>query len=409
MYGVLKGMRVVEASSFVAAPSCGLHLLQLGAEVIRFDMIGGGPDYGRWPLAPSGASLYWEGLNKGKKSIAIDLARAEGRELATALATAPGEQAGMLITNYPADGFLSHARLQARREDMITVRIMGWADGRNAVDYTVNAVTGLPLMTGPVTSAPDEPVNQVLPAWDMMSGIYAAFSLMAAERHRRFTGQGDEVRVPLSDIAAASLGHLGQIAEVSAQGQDRPRLGNDLFGAFGRDFTASGGQKLILVAITARQWNNLVRTLTIEPEVAALEHAVSARFDDEGERFKHRNQLFALVQAAVGKWSLEDLASRLDSGGVCWSVYRTLSDALAMEPGFVSGNPIFEAVSHPGGTRYPTPGAAATFSGLRREHPPAAPQLGQHTDEILTDILELSGFEIGQLHDKGLVAGPPRP
>lgn len=118
MYDILKGLRIVEGASFVAAPSCCLHLLQLGAEVIRFDAIGGGPDFHRWPRAKSGASLYWEGLNKGKKSVALDLTRAEGRELALRLATAPGEDAGIFVTNYPADGFLAHARLAALRPDM---------------------------------------------------------------------------------------------------------------------------------------------------------------------------------------------------------------------------------------------------------------------------------------------------
>jgi 2-methylfumaryl-CoA isomerase len=80
MYDLLNGMRVVEASAFVAGPSCGLHLAQLGAEVIRIDQIGGGPDFRRWPLDPdSGASLYWEGLNKSKKSVALDLGGARAR------------------------------------------------------------------------------------------------------------------------------------------------------------------------------------------------------------------------------------------------------------------------------------------------------------------------------------------
>jgi 2-methylfumaryl-CoA isomerase len=132
MYDLLTGLRVVEGAAFIAGPSCGLHLAQMGAEVIRFDAIGGGPDYRRWPVAPGGDSLYWEGLNKGKKSIAIDLRRPEGRELAVGIATAPGENAGLFLTNYPVKGFLSHEALAARRADIITVRVMGWADGSPA-------------------------------------------------------------------------------------------------------------------------------------------------------------------------------------------------------------------------------------------------------------------------------------
>src|SRR5262245_3911861 len=103
MYQLLKGLRVVEGASFIAAPSGALHLLRLGAEVIRFDMIGGGPDFRRWPKAPEGASLYWESLNRGKKSVALDLTKPEGRELAQRLATAPdatgGPSGGIFLTN----------------------------------------------------------------------------------------------------------------------------------------------------------------------------------------------------------------------------------------------------------------------------------------------------------------------
>src|ERR1700730_14904855 len=227
MYELLTGMRVVEMAAFIAGPSCGLHLAQLGADVIRIDQIGGGPDFLRWPRASEhGASLYWEGLNKAKKSVALDLSRPEGRELAIRIATAPGADAGLFVTNYPVHGFLAYEKLRQFREDMICVRIMGWPDGRPAVDYTVNAAIGLPFMTG-VPGDP-RPVNHVLPAWDLLTGGYAAFALMAAERSRRVTGAGREIRVPLSDVALASVGNLGQIGEVSISDKDRVRSGNEI-------------------------------------------------------------------------------------------------------------------------------------------------------------------------------------
>ena len=104
MSGPLSGMRVIEGSAFVAAPSGGMALAQLGAEVIRFDPIGGGLDYKRWPLTEDGFSLYWAGLNKGKKSIQVDLRSGEGQEILQALITAPGEDAGYFLTNFPAKG-----------------------------------------------------------------------------------------------------------------------------------------------------------------------------------------------------------------------------------------------------------------------------------------------------------------
>ena len=110
---LLSGLRVVEGSAFVAAPLGGLTLAQLGADVIRFDTIGGGLDYKRWPVTDDGVSLYWAGLNKGKRSIAIDLSRPEGRELATELITAPGDNAGLFLSNFPESGWLADARLRA--------------------------------------------------------------------------------------------------------------------------------------------------------------------------------------------------------------------------------------------------------------------------------------------------------
>lgn len=410
MYPILQGMRVIECASFIAAPSCSLHLQQMGAQVIRIDPIGGGPDFHRWPLSPSGSSLYWEGLNKGKLSVAVDFSSPQGRELVAQLICAPGAGGGLFVTNFPVDGFLSHERLRQGRADLITTRIMGWADGTSAVDYTVNAAVGMPYMTGPadVAGADPQPVNHVLPAWDLIAGSYAAFALLAAERHRQNTGLGQEVRVPLSDMAIASLGHLGQISEVLG-GADRPRMGNTLFGAFGRDFQTLDGKRIMLVAITPRQWSTLVTSLELGAVVAAVEAALSVSFaKDEGLRFQHRELLTPLVEAAVARRSLENLGTAFDALGVCWGPYQTLKTALTDDPRLVSGNPVFSPVAHPSGQTYPTPGAAATFMQSERENATRAPILGEHTAQVLTELLGLSDGQIGQLYDSGRVAGPQK-
>ncbi|MFT3819260.1 MAG: CoA transferase [Rubrivivax sp.] len=408
MYRILSGLRIVECASFIAAPSCALHLLQLGAEVIRIDPVGGGPDARRWPVSPQGRSFYWEGLNKGKRSVAIDLSRPQGRELAAQIITAPGPQAGLFVTNFPRGGFLSHERLAAQRSDLITVRVMGWNDGAAAVDYTVNAALGLPTMTGPRALADDEPVNHVLPAWDLLTGSYAAFALLAAERHRRDTGQGQEVLVPLSDVALASLGHMGQIAEVLTGG-DRLRMGNDLFGAFGRDFLTADGQRVMVVAITARQWTGLVQSLQLQAAVAAVEQRLGVSFAaDEGTRFVHRDALFPLFERAIAERTLSALRDAFEAQGVCWSPYRTLRRALDEDPHFSTQRELFTTIDQPSGHRYPVPGAMAGFAALARQPVTRAPHLGEHTDEVLSELLALSAGQIGELHDAGIVAGPTR-
>jgi 2-methylfumaryl-CoA isomerase len=408
MYDLLKGLTIIEGASFIAGPSCALHLHQMGADVIRFDAIGGGPDYRRWPLAPGGASLYWEGLNKGKRSIAIDLRRPAGRELVAALITAPGEGRGYFVTNYPADGFLAHQKLAQRRPDLITLRVMGWPAGRNGVDYTINAAVGMPLMTGGADLAGDAPVNSVLPAWDLTTGLYGAFALLAADRRRRETGRGAEIRLALSDVAASVLGHLGQIAEALNLG-DRPKYGNALFGAFGRDFVTRDRSRIMIVAITERQWTALVGALGLGAEIGALESELGVSFEtDEGLRFLHRDRLFPLVERVVAGLTLSEVAERLDQAGACWEPYRSLAAALVEDPRLVGSNELFETVRHPSGLRYPTPGAAAKLADEPRGHPVRAPKLGEHTDEILAGFLGLASHEIERLRDSGLVAGPRR-
>jgi len=402
MYGLLRGLRVVEGASFIAGPSCGLHLAQMGADVIRFDQIGGGPDFRRWPLAANGMSFYWEGLNKGKRSIAIDLGRPEGRELAVALATAPGDDGGVFLTNFPVGGFLSHKALAARRPDLITLRVMGWSDGSPAVDYTVNAAAGIPLMTGPADDP--RPVNHVLPAWDLLAGAYGAFALVSGLLRRRETGNGAELRVSLSDIAATSLGHLGQVAEV-VSGGDRPRMGNDLFGAFGRDFQCADGVRIIVVAITGRQWSSLVKALGLSEEIAALEGELDVSFArDEGLRFLHRERLFPMFERAILSRASTELGPAFDASGVTWGRYQSLHEAVSGDPQLFTDNPQFQSIAQPSGVDYPTAGPACRVEDDERGSPGVAPRLGQHSEQVLADVLNLGSGEIGRLFDEGIVA-----
>ncbi|ACG79435.1 L-carnitine dehydratase/bile acid-inducible protein F [Phenylobacterium zucineum HLK1] len=404
MYDLLKGLRVVEGAAFVAAPTCGLYLAQMGAEVIRFDNIGGGPDFRRWPLADNGASLYWEGLNKAKKSVAIDLTRPEGREIAQRLAAAPGEDGGLFVTNFPVDGFLSYETLRKLRQDLICVRVMGWADGSQGMDYTINSAIGLPQMTGPVDDP--RPVNHVLAAWDLLTGAYCAFALVSALLARHRTGEGREIRAPLSDIAAATMANLGFTAETLLAGHQRPRMGNDVYGAFGRDFLTRDGQTLMLLAITPKQWSKALEVLGLKEAVAALEAELGVSFAaDEGLRFAHRARLYPLFERAFAARDLAELAPAFDAGGVTWGSYQPLEAALE-DPRLFKGNPLFEAVRHPSGLTYPAPGAAATIPQDARGPVRPAPRLGEHTDEVLADVLGLGSGEIGRLHDAGVVAGP---
>ena len=266
------------------------------------------------------------------------------------------------------------------------------------------AQAGYPAMTGPEQGA--DPVNHVLPAWDIAAGLTAAVSLLAALHHRTATGRGGEIKVPLSNVAFSALSSLGNIGEVATSGRDRPRYGNALYGSFGCDFQTADGRRLMIVAITRRQWSGLVAALVMQAEIAELEKANGVDFGaDESARFTHRSELFALVQRAVGKQPFENLLPLFDRHAVCWGEYRTVGGALQNDARLSEANPMFERILHPSGETYLAGGYPGIFSGLERSPLRPAPRLGANTDEILANELGLSTREIGHLHDAGIVAG----
>src|ERR1700731_4059088 len=132
----LHGTVVVEVSSFVAAPLCGVTLAQLGAEVIRVDPIGGASDFRRWPLAESGTSIYWTGLNKGKRSAAIDLRSPDGQRLVQRLIV---EGDGIVVTNATGLNWLSHQRLGAPGSDVLPFPFLRCGAGSTRADHTRDA------------------------------------------------------------------------------------------------------------------------------------------------------------------------------------------------------------------------------------------------------------------------------
>jgi 2-methylfumaryl-CoA isomerase len=401
---LLSGLRVVEGSAFVAAPLGGLTLAQLGADVIRFDRIGGGLDYQRWPVVDNGVSLYWAGLNKGKRSIALDLSRSEGRELATALITAPGENAGLFLSNFPEAGWLADATLRAHRQDLVYVNIVGNPDETTAVDYTVNASSGIALATGTVGSS--LPLNNALPAWDIATGLHAVIAMLAGERKRRDTGAGELVKISLADVAFTMVANLGFLGQAQVMNENRPPLGNDMYGAFGRDFATRDGARVMVVAISHNQWQALVKATNVEEHLAGVERAFDADLSQEAERYRCRDAIAALLAPWFAARTLDEVRTGLDEHGVCWGPYQTFTQALGDDWRVSTKNPVFGTVDHPGIGELLTPASPVRLPDAPPGPPAAAPLLGTHTDEVLHDVLGLSATEVGRLHDQGVVGGP---
>ena len=404
MSGPLSGMRVIEGSAFVAAPSGGMALAQLGAEVIRFDPIGGGLDYKRWPLTEDGFSLYWAGLNKGKKSIQVDLRSGEGQEILQALITAPGEDAGYFLTNFPAKGWLSYDNLCQRREDLIMLNVLGNHDGTTALDYTVNAAMGYPAVTGP--EGFDGVINHVLPAWDIVCGQTAAMGLLAAGRHRERTGEGQFIQLALSDVALSAVAALGHIAEAQMLESERERIGNDLYGALGRDYGTSDSNRVIAVAITRKQWKALCSAceMTEAMEQLAAEEGLDLE-ENEGDRFKVRDRIHPHIEQWCQTRTLEEVRQVWDDLGVCWGPYQTFKELVNQDKRVSETNPMFSTINQPGIGSYLSPKSPLNFQSILQSEPLVAPLLGEHTEEILGGTLNLSENEIGKLYDNKIIKG----
>ncbi|MCX7303534.1 MAG: CoA transferase [Hyphomicrobiales bacterium] len=396
---ILAGLSVVEGSAFVAAPLGGMTLAQLGADVIRYDQIGGGLDYHRWPVADNGRSLFWAGMNKGKRSIQVDLRSAEGQELVAALVTRPGPDRGIFLTNFPARGKLSYEALKVRRDDVIMVALSGNPDGTSEVDYTVNVATGFPEITGPRGLA--EPVNSVLPAWDIAMGEMAAIGLLAADRRRSRTGIGSLVKLALSDVALAAVANLGRLSHAEL-GAAASKDGNYLYGAFGSDFVTSDGRRVMVMALTDRQWKALRQVTGIDASAIAAQ--TGADLDSEGGRYAARHEIGLALAPWFKARNFAELKTLLKACDVSWGPYQTFKQLLEEDPRCTAANPLFATVEHPGLGPLLTPASPLYFSDVDRVPALRAPRLGEHTDEILVD-LGLGDGEIARLHDRGIVAG----
>jgi 2-methylfumaryl-CoA isomerase len=288
--------------------------------------------------------------------------------------------------------------LTALRPDLIHVEVSGRADGGTGVDYTVNAGIGFPMVTGPAELA--APVNHVLPAWDVACGIYAALAVVTALRHRDVTGGGQQVSIPLENVALATAGNLSFFTEVMVNGTARERIGNSVYGQYGQDFTSSDGASFMIVALTGRHFRDLTELTGTTKAVAALAETLDADFTDEGQRYRHRDALTGLFAEWFADHTADEVSAGLARTSVLWDRYRTFADVVAEDR--LAGNPMFSTLNQPRVGEYLAPGLPMAIGGV---YPPAAaaPALGEDTVAVLNEWLGLAAGEIAQLTQAGTV------
>jgi 2-methylfumaryl-CoA isomerase len=265
------------------------------------------------------------------------------------------------------------------------VVMTGNHDGSSEVDYTVNPSVGFPEAMGPRDSA--VPTNSLMPAWDTAMGGLAVAGLLAALRHREHTGEGQLVTIALSDVAIATVGNLGRIAEVELEGREQPRDGNYLYGAFGGDFPTSDGRRVMVVGLTGRQWKALKEATGTEELFASVEQATGHDLRGEAGRYKARDLIRELLTPWFAERTLDEIRTTFAGTGVSWGPYQTFKQLVAEDPRCSTSNPMLTEVEHPVGT-YLTPASPLVFSKSGRVPAKRSPRLGEHTDEILAELDE---------------------
>jgi 2-methylfumaryl-CoA isomerase len=334
--------------------------------------------------------------------VELDVRSPEGRVLVQRLICAEGDGPAVFLTNLAVDGELSYAALSKIRPDLIMVQLTGSPDGSNAVDYTVNCAAGFPGITG---SGQGGPVNHVLPAWDVVAGGMLALAVVTAERQWRLSGQGQHVKLALSDVAMATAANLGYLADVEVNGTARSADGNFLYGAYGDSFVCADGRHVMVVAITDRQWSALLRAMGLQAALEAAAAALGHRLDSEAARYAARE----LISTALRPWfaarGLADVAAAFTDRSILWGPYRNFAQMLAEDPRCSEANPMFRRTEHPGVGSFLTARSPLSFASTDTLPAGIAPALGAHTRTVLAERLGLDHGALDALALRGAVGG----
>ena len=213
------------------------------------------------------------------------------------------------------------------------------------------------------------------------------------------------MKLALEDVALAVMGHLGFIAEARARRSARERHGNDLFGAFGKDFVdrrrrARDGRRPDPEAVA-----RALRGDRDRGRDRSARDDLGLDLDAEGDRFRARESIADRVGAWIGAQPFDTVKRTFDAHGVCWSRYQTVEQLVREDPACSAANPLFRRIDQPGVGRVLAPGIPLRFSAFPQRAPRPAPRLGEHTEEVLLDVLRLDHAGYGRLVDRGIAGG----
>ena len=394
--GPLSGIRVLDLSRVLAGPAASLALADLGAEIIKVEPPGSGDDTRTFPPFSDGHSVYFLGINRGKKSIVIDLKTPEGVALARDLAA----KCDILIENYRPGVMdrlgLGYDTLSALNPRLIYCAISGFGMTGPLRDYpsfdiVTQAMSGAFSVNG---ERGRDPTRLGLPMGDLVGGINGPIGILAALYERTVTGRGRLIDVSLLDGLMGLLSYLPQIAFHSGenpkpQGNPHPNLVP--YGVF----PARDGL-MVIACLTNAFWANLCRALGLD---AFIE---DPRYDTLEMRRQNRVAVDELVGSKTSLHSFAELDVILTEHQVPHAPILGVLDALA-QPQAVAREMVVHT-EHKALGSIPIVNRPIKFPGAPQPIPSAPPVLGEHTDAILGDVLDLSPERIAALRASGAIA-----
>ncbi|WP_047602769.1 CaiB/BaiF CoA transferase family protein [Pseudomonas putida] len=405
--GALTGYRVLDLSRVLAGPWCGQTLADLGAEVIKVERPGAGDDTRGWgPPWMKGQhdqltseASYYQSTNRGKLSVALNLASPEGQALVRALAT----DCDVLIENYKAGSLakygLDYASLSQLNPRLVYCSVTGFGQtGPRAAepgyDFIVQGIGGLMSITGERDDLPGGGPQKVGVAFsDLMTGLYSTVAIQAALLSREKTGVGQHIDMALLDVQVATL--CNQSQNYLASGKPPGRYGNahanivpyQVFRASDQDFIIACGNDSQFVALC---------------EAIGLPHLPEdPRFTRNADRVANREVIIGILSRHFLEGRAEDWISRVHPRGVPIGAINSIAQALD-EPQ-VKARKMLVTIPHPLKPDFVTVGSPIKLSGTPVEYLRPAPMLGEHTDEVLKRQLGLDDERLAQLKALGVI------
>jgi len=407
MPGPLDGIRVLDLTRVLAGPWAAQNLADLGAEVIKLERPKKGDDaraFGPPWLKDAqgrdtGESAYFACANRGKKSLTLDLAHPKGQAIARALAA----KSDVLLENFKFGDLdrygLGYAQLKELNPGLVYCSVTGfghtgpWRE-RPGYDFMIQGMGGLMSITGERDDRPGGgPQKAGIPIADLITGMYASIAVCAALAHRAKSGAGQHLDLALLDSLVAVLANQG--ANYLATGEPPGRLGNDHPNIAPYQVFRTADGSLILACGN----DNLFRKFCEVAGCGSLPD--DARFATNGKRVANRVELTRLLSEIFLRRTTREWIAGLEAAGVPCGPINDLKQVFA-EPQAVARGLKME-LAHPTAGKVSLVRSPMRFSATAVEHGVPPPTLGQHTDEVLRDLLQKSTSDIARLRAEGIV------